>query len=136
MRNLFLTLTLVSTTAVSAQELSTNIHSQNAQTTACSVDFFVTPLNWEEDVFQFGLKMNYHDGRTCVAVKPWDTRAIFHPNNMDKGDLDYIIDVIQNDVIVDQYTITAVKTGDGCLIKFTPDITVGDKTQLQILDRF
>tara|TARA_R100001443_G_scaffold114690_1_gene131036 strand:+ start:57 stop:434 length:378 start_codon:yes stop_codon:yes gene_type:complete len=124
MRNLFLTAVLLLTTITI-----------NAQITSCSVDFYVTPLNWEEDVFQFGLKMNYHDGHTWVAVKPWDTRPTFHPNDMHEGDVDYVVDVIQNDVIVDQYTITAVKTGEGCLIEFTPDVTVGNKTQLQVLSR-
>ena len=124
MKNLFLLVSFALTTIA-----------VNAQVTACSVDFIVTPLNWEEDVFQYGMKMNYHDGRTWVAVKPWDTRAIFHPNNMTKGDLDYIIDVIQNDVIVDQYTITAVKTGEGCLIEFTPNVNVGEKTKIEILAR-
>lgn len=75
------------------------------------------------------------DGITLEAIKPWDTKAIFNPINLRSGDTQYIINAIQNDVIVDQYTITAVKTGKGCLIKFTPDKTVGNKTQFKIKSR-
>lgn len=123
MKNLFLLVSFVLTSVA-----------VNAQKTACSVDFYVTPLNWEEDVFQYGMDMVV-DGITLEAIKPWDTKAIFNPINLRSGDTQYIINAIQNDVIVDQYTITAVKTGKGCLIKFTPDKTVGNKTQFKIKSR-
>ena len=123
MKNLFLLVSFALTTIA-----------VNAQVTACSVDFIVTPLNWEEDVFQYGMDMVV-DGIALEAIKPWDTEAIFPPINLRSGDTQYIINAIQNDVIVDQYTITAVKTGEGCLIEFTPNVNVGEKTQLKILAR-
>ena len=103
----------------------------NAQVTSCSVDFLVTPLNWEEDVFQFGMDMVV-DGCPHQAVAPWDTRPTFHPLNMDSGDTQYIIKAFQNDEVVDEYVITAIETGDGCLIEFTPDKVIGNKTKLSI----
>ena len=123
MKNLFLLVSFALTTIA-----------VNAQVTACSVDFIVTPLNWEEDVFQYGMDMVV-DGIALEAIKPWDTEAIFHPINLRSGDTQYIINAIQNDVIVDQYTITAVKTGEGCLIEFTPNVNVGEKTKIEILAR-
>tara|TARA_R100001082_G_scaffold56860_1_gene31337 strand:+ start:4485 stop:4859 length:375 start_codon:yes stop_codon:yes gene_type:complete len=123
MKNLFLLVSFALTTIA-----------VNAQVTACSVDFIVTPLNWEEDVFQYGMDMVV-DGITLEAIKPWDTKAIFNPINLRSGDTQYIINAIQNDVIVDQYTITAVKTGEGCLIEFTPNVNVGEKTKIEILAR-
>ena len=51
---------------------------------------------------------------------------------MDSGDTQYIIKAFQNDEVVDEYVITAIETGDGCLIEFTPDKVIGNKTKLSI----
>lgn len=118
MRNFILTVSILLTTIT-----------LSAQVTSCSVDFLVTPLNWEEDVFQFGMDMIV-DGCPHQAVAPWDTRPTFHPLNMDSGDTQYIIKAFQNDEVVDEYVITAIETGDGCLIEFTPDKVIGNKTKL------
>ena len=41
--------------------------------------------------------------------------------------------VPQNDEVVDEYVITAIEIGDGCLIEFTPDKVIGNKTRLSIV---
>ena len=120
MRNLILIVGLLLTTIT-----------LNAQVTSCSVDFMVTPLNWEVDAFQFGMDMVYN-GITHEAIIPWDTNPTFNPLDMDWGDTQYIISVLDNSVVVDQYIITAVDTGNGCLIEFTPNMVLGQRTQLSI----